>query len=119
RLGKAPEMLNEEGRLMVLRGLLAKKRDELKLFRASARLTGFAQELSLVLRELQRNQLTPDSLNQLARQVQGVEGLEGKLHDLALLLQSYLDWLKDHKLQDADCLLQLAAETLREPGKSI
>lgn len=40
RLQKAPEVLNEEGRLMVLRGLLAKKRDELKLFRASARLTG-------------------------------------------------------------------------------
>jgi len=38
-----PEMLDEEGRLMVLRGLLARKRDDLKLFRASARLTGFAQ----------------------------------------------------------------------------
>ena len=112
RLKRAPEILNEEGRLMVLRGLLSKKRDELKLFRASARLTGFAQELSLVLRELQRNQLTPDSLNQLAQQVQGVEGLAHKLQDLALLLQSYLDWLKDHKLQDADCLLQSAAAAL-------
>ena len=48
RLGKAlPEMLDEEGRVMVLRALLAKKRNELKLFRASARLTGFAQQLSL------------------------------------------------------------------------
>ena len=117
RLHKAPEMLNEEGRLMVLRGLLAKKRDELKLFRASARLTGFAQELSLVLRELQRNQLTPESLNELAQQVQGVEGLAYKLQDLALLLRGYLDWLKAHKLQDADCLLQSAAQALREAGR--
>src|SRR6185312_10522312 len=53
----APKLLDEEGRLMVLRALLAKKRDELKLFRASARLTGFAQQLSLVLRELQSSQL--------------------------------------------------------------
>ena len=51
---------------MVLRGLLTQKRDELKLFRASARLTGFAQQLSLLLRELQRSQLTPEALNGLA-----------------------------------------------------
>ena len=67
-----PRMLDEEGRLMVLRGLLAKKRDELKLFRASARLTGFAQHLSLVLRELQRHQLTPESLAQLAEDVNSI-----------------------------------------------
>src|SRR5205085_176808 len=95
RLRKAsPEMLDEEGRLMVLRGLLAKKRDKLKLFRASARLTGFAQQLSLVLRELQRNQLTPESLNELAGHVQQVEGLAFKLQDLATLLRDYLEWLK-------------------------
>src|SRR6185437_1694829 len=61
-----PKMLDEEGRLMVLRALLAKKRDELKLFRASARLTGFARQLSLVLREFQSNQLTSDALRKLA-----------------------------------------------------
>src|SRR5207247_5111579 len=44
-----PQMLDEDGRVMVLRGLLAKKRHELKLFRASARLTGFAKQLSDVL----------------------------------------------------------------------
>jgi len=53
-----PRMLDDEGRIMVLRGLLAKKRDDLELFRASARLTGFAQHLSMALRELQRQQLT-------------------------------------------------------------
>src|SRR4029077_1363835 len=82
RVQKAePRMLDEEGRVMVLRGILAKKRDELKLFRASARLTGFAQQLSTVLRELQRNQLTPESLAQLAEEVRAIESLSFKLHD--------------------------------------
>ncbi|MGO9203963.1 MAG: PD-(D/E)XK nuclease family protein [Limisphaerales bacterium] len=113
RLGlSSPEMLDEEGRLMVLRGLLARKRHELKLFRASARLTGFAQQLSQVLRELQRHQLTPESLLQLAGQVQEVEGLAYKLQDLATLLRDYLEWLKAHDLQDADCLLAAAVEAL-------
>ncbi|HWD91425.1 MAG TPA: PD-(D/E)XK nuclease family protein [Verrucomicrobiae bacterium] len=108
-----PKMLDEEGRLMVLRALLAKKRDELKLFRASARLTGFAQQLSLVLRELQRHQFTPDGLRQLAAAAPDSGGLPLKLHDLALLLEGYLAWLQSHQLQDADCLMAAAANALK------
>ncbi len=110
-----PRLLNEEGRLMVLRGLLAGKRDELKLFRASSRLTGFAQHLSLALRELQRQQLTPESLRQLAEKSRAVEGLGAKLHDFATLLGDYLDWLQTRELRDADQLLDLATELLRAP----
>jgi ATP-dependent helicase/nuclease subunit B len=110
-----PRLLDEEGRLMVLRALLAKKRDDLKLFRASARLTGFAQQLSLVLRELQRQQMTPESLAKLAEEVQGVPGLSAKLQDLATLLQEYLAWLRDRGLRDADYLLDYATQLLREP----
>ena len=108
-----PKMLDEEGRLMVLRALLTKKRDELKLFRASARLTGFAQQLSLVLRELQGNQLTPDNLRALAAGTHDSGGLSSKLFDLALLLEDYLNWLQKHDLQDAECLMSAAANALR------
>src|SRR5437899_734269 len=41
-----PRLLSEEGRVMVLRALLAQHEAQLKLFRASARAPGFAQELS-------------------------------------------------------------------------
>ena len=40
------------------------------MFRASARLNGFARQLSLVLSELQRHNLTPEILKYLASQVQ-------------------------------------------------
>lgn len=114
-----PRLLDEEGRLMVLRGLLAKKRDELRLFRASARLTGFAQHLSQALRELQRHQLTPEALEKLAAEVHSVEGLSAKLHDLATLLKDYLRWLQTHQLQDADYLLDVATQALREPHSPV
>ena len=114
RLQRAPPaMLDEEGRLMVLRSLLTRKAADLKLFRASARLTGFAQQLSGVLRELQLNQLTPSALNELAERVHSLEGLSLKLQDLATLLQEYLDWLAAHELMDADGLLAAAASALR------
>ncbi|HSU57494.1 MAG TPA: PD-(D/E)XK nuclease family protein [Candidatus Dormibacteraeota bacterium] len=108
-----PQMLNEEGRVMVLRALLARRRNDLKLFRASARLTGFAQQLSEALRELQRNQLTPDALKKLAAQVKADEALAHKISDLATLLEDYLAWLSGHGLQDADSLIELATARLK------
>jgi ATP-dependent helicase/nuclease subunit B len=113
-----PKMLDEEGRLMVLRALLAKERDKLDLFRASARLTGFARQLSLVLRELQNNQVSPDALRRLAAESRDNGGLSLKLQDLALVLESYLGWLRGHELQDVDCLLAAATEALKSKIKN-
>ena len=113
----APRLLDEEGRLMVLRALLAKRRDDLKLFRASARLTGFAQQLSHTLHEFQQNLLTPDALLKLAGDAPENSALGFKLHDLAALLRDYLDWLAAHDLRDADCLLAAAAEALKKSAK--
>lgn len=110
-----PRLLGDEGRLMVLRALLAQKESELKLFRASARLPGFAQQLSLLLRELQRHQLAPERLLAWASRPAAPPQLRDKLNDIALLLHAYLDWLQTHELQDANCLLDLATQVLLQP----
>lgn len=112
----APEMLSEQGRLMVMRAIIAKKRDALKLFRASARLTGFAQQLGQVIKEMQRKQLTPETLRSIAQRAQEVPGLSYKLQDLATMLEEYLVWLHTHKLQDSDSLLDKAIDALSPLG---
>ncbi|HVY70172.1 MAG TPA: hypothetical protein VHH73_09605, partial [Verrucomicrobiae bacterium] len=113
QLGAPPlSRLSEEGRVMVLRALLARRRDDLRLFRASARLPGFARQLSGLLREFQRYHLTTARLETLAAQL-GAESLGPKLHDLAVLLRAYQDWLAAHQLQDADGLLDAATTALR------
>ena len=61
-----PELLDDEGRVMVLRALLAREQPALRVFRATARLPGFARQLSQLLREFQRHQLTPARLARLA-----------------------------------------------------
>ena len=108
-----PRWLDDEGRVMVLRALLNQKRGELKLFHATARLPGFATRLSLLLRELQRHQISPKQLTALAAKVSQPTQLRDKLHDFALLLRAYLDWLAQHELRDLDSLLDEAAEVLR------
>ena len=114
RCGQAlPELLSEEGRLMVLRALLGQKRNELTLFRATARLRGFAQQLGGVIRELQRARISPEQLRALSAQPAASHQLAAKLHDLAVLLGAYLSWLGEHRLQDKDELVTLATRVLK------
>ncbi len=112
------DVLSEEGRVMVLRALLLKRESELTAFRASARSAGFATQLSRVLRELQCGGVSSEQLRRL--QPPGLPGasLAGKLHDLALLLEGYRQWLDEHRLRDPDDLLVLAAGALGQARKS-
>ncbi len=112
----APDWLDDEGRVMVLRALLAllaEKKSQLRVFHATARLPGFATRLSLLLRELQRSQISPERLAHLAEKITVPAPLHDKLHDFALLLGDYRDWLATHKLQDADGVLDAATALLR------
>ena len=110
---RVPPLLSEDGRSMVLHALLARRRNDLEIFQASAGRAGFARQLSLDMRELQRRRLAPESLRALAAQPGVTEPLRRKLRDLSLLLTDYSGWLREHGLQDADCLLDLAAEALK------
>ena len=112
-----PKLLSAEGRLMVLRALLLRHADELKLFRGSARRAGFAQELGALLTELQQQQFTPAKLRELAGQNNLRRELCDKLHDLALLSEKYADWLRENELQDANNLLDFATAALRRESQ--
>jgi ATP-dependent helicase/nuclease subunit B len=114
-----PKLLSDEGRVMVLRALLLRHADELKLFRGSARRAGFAQELGALLAELQQHQFTPAKLRDLAAGGNLRRELRDKLHDLALLHEAYANWLAEHELQDANRLLDFAAGALREQFRTL
>jgi ATP-dependent helicase/nuclease subunit B len=68
--------------------------------------------LSLLVRELQQYRWTPARLAAVADQVKSTGRLQAKLHDLVLLMEGYLDWLRTERLLDADALLDLAADEL-------
>ncbi|HUZ08455.1 MAG TPA: hypothetical protein VMV89_13335, partial [Candidatus Paceibacterota bacterium] len=109
--------LNDEGRVMVLRALLLRHENELKLFSKSAPRPGFAQQLSGLLRELQQHQFTPAKLRSLAQNQNLRAGLRDKLDDLALLHEQYSRWLAGNDLQDGNHLLDLATGALRDQFK--
>ncbi len=117
RLGRRlPELLSEEGRVMVLRALIEANHDRLKVFRASARLAGFARQLSGLLLDLQQHRVGPCRLEELAAMKDITPRLAAKLSDLALLFRAYLNWdggFGPGRLGDASHLLDEAVDTLR------
>ncbi len=108
-------LLDEEGRVMVLRAILGRLEREkrLRLFHSTARLPGFARQLSLLLREAQRRRLSPGRLALLAAEPGLPPALASKLADVARVFEAYLEWLSLHRLEDPDRLLDLATEALR------
>ncbi len=107
-----PEFLNEEGRVMVLRALLLRHENELKLFRGSARRPGFAQEVNRLFAEFQRHKLSGPRLRTFAENQNLNSELRDKLRDLARLFECYSGWLADNKLRDENSLLDDATEIL-------
>ncbi|MBI1841967.1 MAG: PD-(D/E)XK nuclease family protein [Verrucomicrobia bacterium] len=113
--GVSPPLVEEEGRVMVLRALLMELQPRLAVFHATARLPGFARQLSALLRECQRGQTSPARLLQLSESLRSTTGaISAKLEDLALILDAYEQWLKSQGLRDASQLIDLATARLRD-----
>ena len=72
----------------------------------------------MLLRELQRYHLLPERLTRLSSELGESDPLGRKLRDLALLLNTYLEWLHEKGLQDADRLLDVVTEALRASSKT-
>lgn len=111
--GVPSRVLSVEGRVMVLRALLMRHHDDLRVFRSSARLQGFARQISDAISEFQSHCVTPKMLAATAEKLAHNPQLAGKLRDLALIFGEYLEWLKAQQLHDPDSLLDLAADAIR------
>ena len=106
-------VLSAEGRVMVLRALLTRHQNDLSIFRSSARLPGFARQISDTISELQSHRVTANMLLKAAEKLKENPQLAGKLHDLALIFGGYVQWLEARQLHDPDSLLDLGADTIR------
>ena len=110
---RMPGLLGEEGRVMVLRALLAQNEGELGHFGKLSKAVGLAREVSVVLRTFQEHGLGSGHLEELAERSVLPGGLRGKLADWSRLLRAYQRWLREAGLVDPSELPWRAVELLR------
>ena len=116
--GTPARVLSEQGRVMLLRALLMRHQEKLRVFRGSARLPGFAQLLSDCLNELQVHKISPAQLLATAERLPANATLADKLHDLSLIFEAYLDALIHERLHDSSSLLELAVLSITESSSA-
>jgi ATP-dependent helicase/nuclease subunit B len=112
-----PNLLSDDGRVMLLRALLSQERARLQVYRAGARLPGFAQQLSTLFRELQQSGVTAARLRGVVARADESSMLGRKLADIEVLFTAYRDWLARRELQDGNSLLDIATETLCDANR--
>jgi ATP-dependent helicase/nuclease subunit B len=105
----APKLLDEDGRVMVMRAILARRRNELRVYRDSAQRDGLAQEMSTLWREACEHRIGPSAMRAAAKKI-GNPRLSGKLQDFADVFEDYAKWLQEQGLRDGDELLDIAAD---------
>ncbi|HUT23797.1 MAG TPA: hypothetical protein VM492_05595, partial [Sumerlaeia bacterium] len=115
--GTAQDFLDDQGRLMMLRALVARHRDQLRVFARSARETGFVSRLAATLTELAQFRHSFDDLEAFAKRLEaegrGDSALAGKLRDIALLGRAWKAQLGE-RFADPDCFLDELARRLRQ-----
>ncbi|ADU50899.1 ATP-dependent nuclease subunit B [Thermaerobacter marianensis DSM 12885] len=114
--GTAPPV-SELGKRLILRALVTREAGRLKLFRQVADRPGFVDRLAVTLAELAAYGVGPEDLRSRYEQMDRAqrEGLLGvKLHDLALLLQAYQEYLAEHGLEDPAYAFDRVARQIRD-----
>lgn len=109
---RADETIGPLGRMMAIRRLIRREKNNLRLLGRVADKPGLVRQVSSALDELMRADLEPATLAELAEQYQDNNPLAAaKLTDLTRLYRAYLDYLEGGRLDPAQ-YLHLAAEKL-------
>ncbi len=110
--------LSRVGRQMIVRRLLADCRQRLKLLGSDDDLSGSAGQMADVLAQLYRAQMTPQRLEEMARELAASAGssrTDAKLKDLAVLLGAYQEFLEANQdFYDAEHLFRQVSRRIAE-----
>jgi ATP-dependent helicase/nuclease subunit B len=108
--------VNEVGVNMLLRKIVEKCKNELKVFRKASDQAGFYEQLGMIISELKTYQVTPESLTELKETIQRTTQstiISNKLHDIHMIYEEFERALV-HKYVDSQDYLRLLIEKIPE-----
>ncbi len=100
-------VLEDTGKSMVLRKVVAEKRKDLILFGANVRKPGFIGELKSVLSELYQYNVRPEDFNKMFEIVGKKPVLQAKLKDLLTIYEGFQDFMKERYITAEELLVVL------------
>ncbi|TAH70623.1 MAG: helicase-exonuclease AddAB subunit AddB [Anaerolineaceae bacterium] len=101
-------ILEDTGKSMVIRRVVAKKRKELILFGASVQKTGFINELKSLLSEFYQYNIKPDDFEQMMELSAKKPVLKAKLHDIRTIYDGFADFMQERYITAEEILVVLS-----------
>ncbi|BCJ96233.1 ATP-dependent helicase/deoxyribonuclease subunit B [Anaerocolumna cellulosilytica] len=104
-------VLEDTGKSMVLRKLVAARRKELELFNHDVQKQGFIDELKSLISEIYQYSISIEKLEEMEQKSQGKPMLRGKLHDIIVIYKAFREYLSENYIT-AEEILDVLCEAI-------
>ena len=101
-------ILEDTGKSMVIRKVVAEKKKELILFGAGVKKTGFINELKSLLSEFYQYNVRPDDFEQMLEICKEKPVLKAKLRDIRTIYEGFADFMKERYITAEELLVVLS-----------
>ncbi len=92
--GPQEPIVDDLGRLMILRKIIEENQKELVLFNKSGRQAGFMECLNRLITEFEQYLITPDILDELYDKSEASPALRRKLHDIKVIYLGFMNYIE-------------------------
>lgn len=101
-------ILEDTGKSMVIRRVVAEKRKELILFGSGVKKAGFINELKSLLSEFYQYNIRPDDFEEMMEISAKKPVLKAKLHDIRTIYKGFADFMNERYITAEEILLVLS-----------
>ena len=113
--GNDSPVLEDTGKTMVLRKIVARKRKELELFNHEVQKRGFIDELKSLISEFYQYSISIPMLEHMQAVAANKPLLNGKLHDIIIIYKAFKEYL-DRKFITAEEILEVLCGVIDKSG---
>ena len=110
---KKVKVLDDISKIMLIRKILFKLKNDLKFFERTKITEGFASKLSSTITELYQYNINPNELNLALKDIAGRQGLSLKVEDIALIYREYVSYIGENYIS-IDESLDILAQNVKE-----
>src|SRR5699024_2267337 len=115
-LSYVPEdLLEDEGKSMVIRKVMEKNKKKLKIFGPSMKKSGFIEELKSFFAEMYQYDISKEDLEEAAGNMEH-PGLRAKMDDILLVMDEFEAYIEGRYLI-SEQLLDVLADKIEDSGK--
>ena len=109
------DLLEDEGKSMVIRRIMEQHKNELKVFGSSMKKQGFIDELKSFFAEVYQYDISMEDLEKITDSMKE-EGLRSKMEDILLVMENFEEYIKERYLI-SEQLLDVLAQKIEDSEK--